>query len=105
MLNIDFNTAKALSVLNKILEHANKNTDVTKHFIYWENIKELGNILGINFEICDDIDENIKQIIKERELARKNKDWTKSDKLRNELHNMNISLEDTPNGTIWKKIN
>lgn len=43
----------------------------------------------------------ITALVKEREQARKNKDWAKSDELREQLKEMGITVEDTPQGTRW----
>ena len=52
----------------------------------------------------EELPPEIKSMIKEREEARKAKDWAKSDELRNELLKKGISVKDTPKGTEWKKI-
>ncbi|MBI5745171.1 MAG: cysteine--tRNA ligase [Elusimicrobia bacterium] len=41
-------------------------------------------------------------LIKDRETARKNKDWKRSDELRKELLDKGVLIEDTPKGTKWK---
>ena len=41
-------------------------------------------------------------MIKKRDKARKERDFVKSDKIRNELALQNIILEDTPKGTFWR---
>ena len=46
--------------------------------------------------------EEIQQLINERTQARKNKDWTRADAIRQQLLDLDILLEDTPQGTIWK---
>ena len=46
-------------------------------------------------------DEQVLRLIKKREEARKNKDWAQSDALRDELKQMGITVEDTPQGTRW----
>jgi len=46
---------------------------------------------------------NINELIQERNKARAEKDWTKADEVRKKLDNLGIILEDTPEGTIWKK--
>ena len=66
-----------------------------------EKILIIDNILGI-INIKGDIDEEIKKLILEREEARKDKDWQKSDKIRDLLLEKGIILEDTSSGTIWK---
>ena len=50
----------------------------------------------------DNLDNDIMEMIKEREKARKNKDWNKSDQLRDALLDRGIIVEDTPSGTVWK---
>ena len=41
-------------------------------------------------------------LIKEREAARKAKDWKKSDELRKALSDKGVLIEDAPGGTKWK---
>lgn len=48
-----------------------------------------------------DISSEQKQLITEREKARANKDWSKSDELRDQLLKQGIGLRDTDKGTIW----
>ena len=47
----------------------------------------------------------IMKLIKERENARKNKNFDLADELRDELKKMHIEIEDTPDGTKWFKTN
>ncbi len=67
-------------------------------------------ILGINLEeetieTNNQIsEEEIETLIKQRENARKNKDFKLADKIRDELKEKNIVLEDTKQGVRWKKI-
>jgi cysteinyl-tRNA synthetase len=46
--------------------------------------------------------EAIQRLIDERTMARKNKDWGKADAIRKKLLDMDVLLEDTPQGTIWR---
>jgi cysteinyl-tRNA synthetase len=48
-------------------------------------------------------EDKIDGLISERELARKNKDFKKSDQIRDELVAMNIVLEDSADGTSWRR--
>jgi len=41
-------------------------------------------------------------VVELRDEARKNKDYATSDKIRDKLNELNIVLEDSPKGTIWK---
>lgn len=42
-------------------------------------------------------------IINLRQTARSNKDWSTADKIRDELGNIGITLEDSPSGVRWKR--
>ena len=46
--------------------------------------------------------EDIDLKVNERSLARKNKDYKKADQLRQELNDMSIALQDSPEGTVWE---
>ena len=60
-------------------------------------------ILGILEEKDDKLSSEIKNLIDEREKARKEKDFQKADRLREELNRKGIILEDTKDGVRWKK--
>ncbi len=49
------------------------------------------------------LDEEIEQLINERIAARKAKDFARSDQIRDELKEQGIILEDTPQGTRWRR--
>lgn len=46
-------------------------------------------------------DDEIVALVEQRDEARKNKDWAKSDQLRDQLKQMGVIIEDTPQGTRW----
>ena len=49
------------------------------------------------------VDENVQKLIEIRNKARNEKDWEKADEMRKQLDEMGIILDDTPEGTVWKK--
>ncbi|MBW1720929.1 MAG: cysteine--tRNA ligase [Deltaproteobacteria bacterium] len=49
-------------------------------------------------------DPEVERLIKEREEARKRKDWATADRIREELNERGIEVVDTRAGTIWRKI-
>ncbi|QJC33942.1 cysteine--tRNA ligase [Enterobacteriaceae endosymbiont of Donacia cinerea] len=117
-MNDDFNTPKAYSILFKISKKINIFYKNKKYLIanyYILKLKKLGNILGILFYNPKKYLQNntylynyysedeIKKLIKKRNIARQNKLWNKADYIRNKLKNKNILLEDTDIGTIWKR--
>ena len=66
-------------------------------------LEKIDSILGV-MEFSDDVvDNNINELIQERDKARAEKDWDKADEVRKKLDDLGIILEDTPEGTIWKK--
>ncbi len=67
-------------------------------------LEYIDSTLGLNLLASQDITAEQKQLIAEREQARANKDWGKSDELRDKLTEQGIGLRDTPNGAIWYRI-
>ncbi|MBT4055956.1 cysteine--tRNA ligase, partial [Candidatus Peregrinibacteria bacterium] len=105
----DFNTSGALGVLAKVVDlgYEAGNRDVkTKRFVdkMLEFLKEMDEVLGVIFADEVELDGKIEALIKAREEARASKDFEASDKIRDDLLKKGIELEDTPNGTIWKKV-
>ena len=102
----DFNTADAITVLFKLTKDTNINITnksskelVTKAL---ELIRTLGNVLGIlQKSTKTNLEDEIEKLIEERQNARKNKDFAKSDKIRDDLKSRGIVLEDTPQGVRW----
>jgi len=59
-------------------------------------------LLGMQLiEATPDIDDEARQLIKDRQAARENRNWAESDRLRDELTARRITVRDTPSGTIW----
>ncbi len=111
-MNDDFNTPVALSRLFGFAREVNiyLNSPGLKNKSVLEKIYEFyqdfaGQILGILKEVDSEesFEQEIKNLIKEREKTRKAKNWKKSDQIRDELRNKGVILEDTPEGVRWKK--
>lgn len=105
----DFNTANAISVLFELARIANtylneNNTEERILTAFIETFDALGGVLGIKFSTENELlDEEIEALIEERNMARKNRDFARSDEIRDQLLEMNIILEDTRQGTRWKR--
>ncbi|MGB9814258.1 MAG: cysteine--tRNA ligase [Thermovenabulum sp.] len=106
----DFNTAEGLAVIYEIVREANSNLKETssKRIVSFtkELILELGRVMGLfgDFEKDELLDEEILRLIEERQKARKEKNFALADKIRDELKQKGVILEDTPSGVRWKKI-
>lgn len=105
----DFNSAKAISVLFDLSKLANyylleKNTAAEVIDTFTSQFDELFNVLGLTLETASEmLDEEIDALIEKRIQARKDRDFQLSDQIRDQLKEMNIILEDTPQGTRWKR--
>ncbi|MCF6515640.1 cysteine--tRNA ligase [Lactobacillus sp. S2-2] len=68
-------------------------------------LNELSSIFGIDLATEDLADDEVKSLIEQRNNARKNKDFALSDKIRDELKEKGIILEDTNAGTRFRREN
>lgn len=89
-INRDLNSAEAFSIIDTSeLSMAD-----------WEKVDEL---FGLNLIAnSPDINEKIRKLISEREVARVKKDFNESDRIRDLLKNHGIIIEDTASGPIWQ---
>ena len=105
----DFNTANAIATLfalataaNKYLKEENTNEETLKALI--DVLDELAGVLGIILNVKEELlDEEIDALIAERQQARKDRNFARSDEIRDQLKDMNIILEDTRQGVRWKR--
>jgi cysteinyl-tRNA synthetase len=104
----DFNTANAISVLfdmakqaNLYLQEKNTSEQIIRKFL--TEFETLFAVLGLTLQEEVLLDEEIEKLIEKRNEARKNRDFALADKIRDELKAKNIILEDTPQGTRWKR--
>lgn len=105
----DLNTADALAEVFNLAKDINNLIDACakKQTLACAGklFDELTDVLGILYVKKDEgIDEKVEELIAQRTAARKNKDFATADKIRDELKNMGIALEDTPQGVKWTKI-
>jgi len=98
-LNDDLNTPQALAVVNEMLKSELPNQDKLATVISFDQI------LGLNL-IPAITPEEIKKLVREREVARKNKDYETSDRLRAEIDKLGYLVKDNQDGppTILPKI-
>ena len=104
----DLNTADAISKVYELIRYTNtfdENTDLKVVKGAVKLLSDFTSVLGLLYKEEDDnLDEKVEKLIKEREEARKNKDFKRADEIRDALKEMNIELKDTRNGVIWKRV-
>jgi cysteinyl-tRNA synthetase len=122
-MNDDLNTAVVMAHMNEELKNLNsavkdKNSanleEVAVATAAWETA---GRILGLFFLTPEEFEKElfeiknrdlglevskIEQLIANRNAARQSKNWTEADRCRDDLVQMGVLIEDTPNGTEWK---
>ncbi|WP_291292432.1 cysteine--tRNA ligase [Enterococcus sp.] len=103
----DFNAANGITVvyelskwLNQYSEQETVSAIVTEKAL--DQFTQWLSIFGIYFLSDELLDDDIDQLIEERNQARKNRDFARSDEIRDLLKDKGITLEDTAQGTRWR---
>ena len=105
----DLNTARATGALftlardiNSFIAKGAKKDSLQKAY---DTFMELAGVLGILYRREEaDEDSAIEALLEERKAARANKDFARADAIRDELFEKGIAIEDTREGTLWKRI-
>ena len=111
-LDDDLNTPKAFARLNQLAKALANASDEQEQIELKSKLLKSGDLLGVLQTIpaewfsqdqagADDIKAKVEQLIAAREQARADKDWGRSDAIRDELDAMGVVLEDSPTGTRW----
>ncbi len=103
----DMNTADALAALFDMAREIFKlpGTGVSREAIAYgrQKLTALADVLGLLMKKADGIDPEVQALVDERAEARKNKDWKRSDELRDQIKAMGYILEDTSAGQKVRK--
>ncbi|QOP45910.1 cysteine--tRNA ligase [Sulfurimonas paralvinellae] len=117
-LNDDMNISSALALIDEMIGQANETLDTPgKHKILKRetiaNLAFIEKVLGFGvknpyeyfqFGVDEATKERLNTLIEERNAAKKEKDFERSDKLRDEILTYGVNLMDTPQGTFWEKV-
>ena len=111
VMNDDLNTPEALSLLFQLAKSINNAPDPKQKMKYGATLKKLSGVLGLLqdepknfFQFGATLsDEEIGQQIALRNAARDERDFQTADKIRDSLIEQGIILDDSSDGTTWKK--
>lgn len=113
----DFNTPEAIAVLFEVAREINRvqGSDAGQAGALGALLKSLGATLGLLESQPDEFmqggksdsgglsNDEIDALIADRTTARQNKDWAESDRIRDELAEQGVVLEDGGGGTTWRR--
>jgi cysteinyl-tRNA synthetase len=104
----DLNISPALAALFELVRELNRRIDARALSTAdagraIDFIRDLDRVLGIAPAAEDILEPELAQLIDERAAARAGKDWAASDRLRNELAERGIQVEDTRDGQRWRR--
>lgn len=105
----DFNTADAVAAIFELIRYTNTNIDgqIAKEIIDYtlETLKRLAEVIGIELNLVQEmLDEEVEALIAQRQEARKNRDFALADKIRDDLADQGIILEDTREGVKFRRV-
>lgn len=117
-MNDDFNTPEAVAVLFEVAKEINrvKAEDSNRARALSATLVQLGDVLGIlqqqpeqflkssSADSADDEEAEIEQLIAQRNQARADKNWAEADKIRDQLQQKGIVLEDKDGQTNWRRV-
>lgn len=105
----DFNTADAIAAIFELVKFSNTQAKENSTRLFAERLYDvlqtLTEILGLSLEAKEEIlDQEIEDLIAQRQAARKEKNFQKADQIRDTLLEKGILLEDTREGVKWKRV-
>ncbi|MEO6715906.1 MAG: cysteine--tRNA ligase [Novosphingobium sp.] len=97
----DFNAPAAMGVLFELVGEVNRGSSpaLARQLVLLAGI--LG--LGLPEAVADPEGEAIQALVEARSAARAAKDYAEADRIRAELDSKGVIIDDTPNGTIWRR--
>jgi cysteinyl-tRNA synthetase len=100
----DLNMPMAMAAVSELVREADRRGE----YGVLDALFDFDRVLGLNLkesaEKATDIGTEVEALINERIEARKSKNWARADEIRKQLSDMGVVLEDTPTGTIWRKV-
>jgi len=104
-LQDNLNTPRALSMIDELFSEIELQLLTKQSAVdFTEFLDFINQTLGINLQQDEPINDEQQRLIDDRQTARANSDWAKSDELRDQLAKQGIGLRDTAHGPIWFRV-
>ena len=109
VMDDDLGTPEGVAIVFKTVRRANTALDAGDESAaaLVATAVDLGRALGLTFETgsrgASDEDSEIDELVAARSAAREAKDFAEADRIRDELTNRGIVVEDTPSGPVWRR--
>jgi cysteinyl-tRNA synthetase len=102
----DLNTPGLISEANKLIKEGDSSNNSEKALIK-PKLLMIAKVLGIfedksYNEVSDELNKEIEILIKERSIAKENKNFDLADEIRTKLDSLGIEIKDSPDGTSWQ---
>jgi cysteinyl-tRNA synthetase len=97
----DLDTPGALLAIETYMDSIERIGLTASHELFDAFLQTLDSLFGLQLRATPDITDEQKQLIRQREKARSNKDWDGSDRLRDKLQQQGVGVRDTAQGSVW----
>jgi cysteinyl-tRNA synthetase len=104
----DLNTPGLIANINKLIKNAESREEDDKPNLK-SNLLLIGKLMGIledqsYNQISDEFKDKVDSLIEDRSNAKKKRDFELADKIRSELIELGVEINDSPEGTTWKVV-
>ncbi len=100
----DLNTPLAIKIIASLVDDYTAPATTLNYNDIPKITEVIDELFGLNLSEVSDITASEKELIQQREVARANGEWGKSDQLRTALTQQKIGVNDTPTGPIWYRL-
>ena len=107
-LDDDLNISAALAAVFELVRDLNRRMDARQlstadAAAALDRLRDLDRVLGVLPDPADELDPEVRSMLEERAAARAARDWSASDRLRDELLARGVAVEDTRDGQRWRR--
>lgn len=107
-MDSDLNTAEAIGAVFEFIKYANislgDDPNPANAYIAYEALMELMDVLGLLYKDTAEIPSEVLTLVEKRKEARQNKNWVKSDELRDEIIALGYNVKDSREGQKVSKL-